>query len=190
MCAPLLLAAIPAAISAVGGASGVAAITTGVGALSSVMGFFGAQQAHHAAAVAADRNYAAADEKAQREGVLTSAQATETNLSDAVTYAQSFGRIATSAASLGLGQYSVSGALNANAAAGNRKIGIEDTNAATKRTQIQTDLEGASLQRSSALANAPRANLGSLALSLAGNALQGASTYASLGGKFGVAPAA
>lgn len=187
MCAPLLALA-PLALSAVGGASGVAAISAGVGALSTITGYLGTQAAHHSAVQAASLNYAAADEKAQRQNVVDSARTSEDNLSDAVAFAQSQGRIAASASTLGLGQYSLSGALNANAASYNRRIGISDTNAANERGNIQADLEGAALQRNSAIANAPKANLGSLALGLAGNALQGISTYGALGGKFGVTP--
>lgn len=188
MCAPLLALA-PAALSAVGGASGVGAITAGLGAASSLMGFFGAQSARSAAIKSANLNFAAKDEQAQRENVQLSGQQTEQSLTDAVSYAQSFGRIATSASALGLGQATTHQMISANAAGYNRTLGIQDRNFGTKRQNIQSELEGASLQRSSAIASAPKANLGSLALGLAGNALSGLTTYAALGGKFGVQPA-
>lgn len=189
MCAPLLLAAAPAALSALGGASGVGMATAGLGAVSSIMGFFGQQAARSAAIKSANLNFAAKDEQAQRENAQLSEQQTEQSLTDAVSYAQSFGRIATSASAQGLGQYSSHQLISANAAGYNRTLGIKDKNYDNKRLGIATDLEGAHMQRSSAIAAAPKANLGSLAMSLAGNALQGVSTFAALGGKFGV-PAA
>lgn len=187
MCAPLL-AAIPAIAAAVS-PSAIGAATAGVGALGSIAGFFGAQSAHHAAVQSANLNYAAEDQKAQLENSQLSSQQSEGALTDAVAEAQAQGRIAASASSLGLGVYS-SHALFSEAAAGyNRTIGINDANYSNQRAGIQTDLEGASLRRSSAIAAAPRANLGTLALGLAGNVLQGASVFAAAGGKFGVAPA-
>jgi hypothetical protein len=165
-----------------------AAVVGGAGVAKSIMGFIGTQAAHHVAVQTANLNYAAKDEQTQRENALVSGQQANTNLTDAVAQAQSMGRIATSAASLGLGQYSSHQLLAADATAYNRRMGIEDANYDNKRANIQTELEGASLTRSSAIAQAPKANLGTLALSLAGNAADAATTYGSLGGKFGIQP--
>lgn len=190
MCAPLLLAAVPAMMTAMGGASGVAAISGGIGALGSIATFLGTQSAHHAAVQTANLNYAAKDEQTQRENVQTSQQQTEQNLTDAVKQAQTFGQVATSASALGLGQFSSNQLLTTSAVAYNRTLGINAANYDNKRANIQTELQGASLKRSSDIAAAPKANLGTLALSLAGNALSSVSTYGALGGKFGVKPAA
>lgn len=175
MCLPL--AALPLA---------AAAASSAASAGSAIMSYFGAQSAHHAAVQSANLNYNAKLEQSQRENVQLSEQEGQNNLTSAVQQAQAFGRIATSAASLGLGQYSTHQVLSADAATYNRTMGINDQNYDNKRVNLQTEMEGAGLQRNSEIAAAPRSNLGSLALGLIGSAGQGASTYAAVGGRFGV----
>lgn len=166
-----------------------AASQTALSMVGNVVNYFGIQSAHHAAVQAANLNYNEKSAQADQQNVQLSEQETETNLSDAVKQAQGFGRIATSASALGLGAFSTHQLLSDNAAAYNRSIGITERNADQSRANLQTELTGASIQRSTEISNAPHTNLGMLALSLGKSAAAGATSYADLGGRFGVTPA-
>lgn len=167
-----------------------AGAATATSALSSVVNYFGTQSAHHAAVGAANLNYSMAEQQAGRQNVQLSEQASETSLTDAVQRAREFGQIATSAGDLGLGASSEHQLLSASAAGYNRTLGIEDTNVANQRANIQTNLTGASIQRSTAIASAPRTNLLKLGLDLVGAGSQGLGVYGALGGTVGIKPAA
>lgn len=153
-----------------------------------VMNYFAIQSAHHAAVQAANLNYNMKAQAVGQKNVQLGEQETEANLTNAVRTAQGFGRIAASASSLGLGAFSTRQLVGNNAAGSNRSLGITTRNAAQARTALQTELTGASIQRSTEISNAPHTNLGMLALSLTKSAVGGATTYADLGGKFGSTP--
>lgn len=167
---------------AIGGAQ------AGLGIIGNVMNFLSIQSAHHAAVQAANLNFNQKSAQVDRENVQLGEQQTENNLTDAVKYAQNFGRIASSASELGLGAYSTRQLIGNNAAGFNRTLGINDRNAANARTNLQSQLTGASIQRSTEISNAPHTNLGVLALSIGKTVVGSASTYADLGGKFGATP--
>lgn len=174
MCSPQLAAA--------GGQAGMSMI-------GNVVNYFAIQSAHHAAVQAANLNFNMKAEQADKQNVQIGQQETEQNLTDAVKQAQSFGRIAVTASALGLGDYSTRQLTAATYAAHNRNLGINTRNADQARGNLQTELTGASIQRSTEISNAPHTNLGQLALSLGKSAAGGATTYADLGGKFGMTPA-
>lgn len=157
--------------------------------IGNVVNYFAIQSAHHAAVQAANLNFNMKQQQADRENVQIGEQQTENNLTDAVKYAQNFGRIASSASALGLGVYSTRQLIGNNAAGFNRTLGINDRNADNARANLQTQLTGASIQRSTEISNAPHTNLGMLALSIGKSVTGGATTYADLGGKFGATPA-
>jgi len=173
MCSPLL---------AVAGAS------AGLGVISNVVNYFAIQSAHHATVQAANLNYNMKAQAVDQKNVQLGEQETEANLTNAVRTAQGFGRIAVSATALGLGQYSTRQLIGNNAAGSNRSLGITTRNADQARTGFQTELTGASIQRSSEIANAPHTNLGMLALGIGKSLVGGAADYAALGGKVGMTP--
>lgn len=160
----------------------------GLGIIGNVMNYFSIQSAHHAAVQAANLNYNMKSQQVDQQNVQIGQQETEQNLTDAVKQAQTFGRIATSASALGLGQYSSRQLVGDEAAGYNRHLGLNTRNALQARQNLQTELTGASIQRSTEISNAPHTNLGVLALSIGKSAVGGASTYADLGGKYGMTP--
>lgn len=151
-----------------------------------VMDFIGGQQAHHDEVQAANLNYAQKFNADQAEGAQVNAQQSESNLSDSVKAAQSFGTIAASASSLGLGTYSLSNLFGSDATAAQRTQAITDANYAGKRNAIATDLQGAALQRNSEIraANASKPGLVSLALGVQKAVTDTASQALALGAKF------
>jgi hypothetical protein len=176
MCVPLVAAA--------------ALASTAVGAASSIYGYFGAQAAHHSAVEAANLNFNMKSQQVGQENSQLSENQSQQSLTDSVRYAQSLGQIANSASAMGLGASSTHQLLSARTAGYNNLIGTEDTNLENKRNALGGDLTGASIQRSVQIAQAPKENLFQLGMGLVGNAAQGASMYGSLGGRFGISPAA
>lgn len=164
----------------------LALVAGGASAAKTVMGFIGQQQAASANKKAANLNYNLKVEQASRQNAQLSEQQTQTALTDAVTIAQNFGRIATSASSLGLGRTTAHRLLGVAATGANRALAANEANYANKRVDLQTELTGASIQRSSQIASVPSPTYGELALNLIGDAADTASNYAALGGKFGV----
>lgn len=166
-----------------------AGANAGLGMVGNVVNYFAVQSAHHAAVQAANLNYNMKSQQVDQANVQLSQQQSENAVTNAVKYAQGFGRIATSASALGLGRSSTGQLLNANSAGYNRTTGIMDRNYDARRTSLQTELTGATIQRSTEISNAPHTNLGMLALGLAKSAAGGAADYAAMGGKFGLTPA-
>lgn len=167
----------------------LAASSAGLNVIGNFVNYFAIQSAHHAAVQAANLNYNMKAQQVEQQNVQLSQAQSEQSVTNAVKLAQNFGHIATSASALGLGSSSTQQMLNANRAGFNRTVGITDRNFDARRTALQTDLTGATIQRSTEISNAPHTNLGMLALGVAKSAVGGASDYAAMGGKFGMTPA-
>lgn len=194
MCLPLLALALPA-LGSIGAALGtsagaIAGISTALSIGSSVASFVGGQAAAHNEIVSANRNYAAKFNQTQIEGSQVDQAQSEEDLTNAVKAAQSFGSIAASASSLGIGRTSLQQVLSADATGAGRNFAITQANYTAKREGVNTELYGAQLERQSQVeaARANRPSGLSLALGIAGAVAGGASQYMQLGGKFGGAP--
>lgn len=195
MCPPLL-ALIPAAISSLslaGAATGAAAAATpgiigaasaGLGAISAVASYAGGISAHDAAKKAANLNYSQKLGAINQSNVQLSQEQSEDTASGAIKQAQSFGRIAASASSLGLGASTMTPFLNAALAGDARNTAVDLLNITGKRNELGNERYSAALERKSAIDAVPRPGISSLFLGLGKSALEGASTFAQVGGKF------
>lgn len=199
MCPPLL-ALIPAAIStlslsgaaaggagaALGGlsAGSIGAASAGLGAISAISSYVGGISAHDAAKKAANLNYSQKLGAINQSNVQLSQEQSEDTASGAIKQAQSFGRIAASASSLGLGASTMTPFLNAALAGDARNTAVDLLNITGKRNELGNERYSAALERKSAIDAVPRPGISSLFLGLGKSALEGASTFAQVGGKF------
>ena len=205
MCPPLL-ALIPAVVSVLGTAGagiGAAAtavtglsagtlggITAGIGAVQAVASFAGGMSAHEQAVTAANVDYHAKMGAINAQNVQLSQEQSENTETGAIKMAQSFGRIAASATTLGLGKSTLAPYISGAQGGDARNTDIENLNIEGKRNQLGSDLYGAALQRKSTIDQTPSPGILSLVLGLGKAGLEGATTYANAGGKFNTGGAA
>lgn len=216
MCPPLLLAAVPAVLAAVGStgaaatlglgtaaaagtlaagstsfalgsAAGLANLSGALSAIGTITSFVGESQAAAANKKAANQNFAAKTNALNTQNTQLSEQESEDHVSNAIKSAQQYGRISATAASLGMGQSTLSPYLAA--AQGNvaRGQAIEDINTNSKRQNIQAEQTGAELERQSTINSKPSPSPLNLALGLGKDVFSAGSLFGQLGGKFGVA---
>lgn len=159
-------------------------VTAGVGALSSVAGFIGQQQAYKANVESANVGYMAKMNDLNTQAVQIDRQQSENTASAVIARAKAAGAISASASSFGIGPQSAAAAENASDVAINRDLAIRNINSESQRLQNASERTGAALSRQSQIAQVPKANPLSLALGLAGSALGGVDEFSKLGGRF------
>lgn len=153
-----------------------------------ITSFIGAQQAYSANRQAANLNFANKTNALNAENTQLSEQSSEDHVSNAIKSAQQYGRIASTAASLGLGLSTLSPYLGAAQANVGRTQAIEDLNTSAKRQNIVAQQTGAEQERVSTIISKAKPNLLNLALNLGTDAVGGTATFAQTGGKFGINP--
>lgn len=169
MCDPVTLA-----VTAVG----VSAATTG-------LSFLGQQQAAKSNAQAANVTAANSYNDIGRRGVQIDQQNSENILSSLIDRTAAQGAISASASAMGTGVATTDQISNAAAFGAGRNASIDQLNSDNQRGQLTSDRTGVSLRRQSQINSVQGPSLIGLGFQLAGDTLKGASTYTSLGGKFG-----
>lgn len=162
-------------------AMGAADATLGVA--KDIMGFVGQQQAYHDNRIAANLQYANTSNIIGQQAEQTNVKQSQDTVSNIIDAAQRFGRIASSATSIGLGAGTVGAARSAGEVISNRRQGVIDFNSNSERLQLGNEQQGANLKRTSQINSVPKANILGLGLDIAGSAMGGAQTYYAAGGK-------
>lgn len=161
---------------------GVASTALGIG--SAVSEYTGGQAAYKANKQQANLQFANTSNTISTQANQLSQQESDNALKTAILSAQTEGRIANSAADRGVGGSSLVQAINAGMFGIGVNASNDSQNITNERQQLSENLSGAGITRQSQINSVTRPNDLSLLLGIGKAGLQGASTFAGVGGKF------
>lgn len=154
-----------------------------LGVTKDIMSFVGQQQAYHDNRIAANLQFANTSNVVAQQAEQTNVKQSQDTISNIIDSAQRFGRIAASASTIGVGAGTVGAAVSASQVLNNRRQGAINFNANSERLQQGTELTAANLRRTSQINSVKKANIVSLGLDIAGDAVGAQSTYYASGGQ-------
>lgn len=160
------------------------ALSTGLGAASSVAGQVGQANAYNANSQAAQVGYEARFNDMQHQAVQVDQQQSENTETAVINRARAAGAISASASSFGMGPSSTATAENAAAVSANRALAIQDINSESQRGQVGSEATSSYLQKVSQINSVARPSPLSMILGIGNAALGGADLYSKLGGHF------
>lgn len=162
----------------------LAAAGSAVSAGSSIFGFLGQNAAAKANEQAANLGYANAWNQGQQEAHQIDQQQSVNTVNAIIEQRSRQGQISASASAFGQGAESTAGEEVATNVQASRQIGVAAENAQNQRLQVSNQLQSADLARRSQIMQVQPESPLSLVLGIAQSGIQGANTFAGVGGRF------
>lgn len=163
----------------------IAAASTALSIGSTIMGHQGQKQAAADNRRAANVNFSQRTEAIDAQRVQLDQAMSEDVFERAIAQASAQGRIAASASDMGMGAQGLQQQRQVSSFEAGREFSIAAVNDRNQREQLQREMRGAETERVSQINQVKPPSTLSLLLGIGKAAVQGASTYSSLGGKFG-----